>query len=77
MAKKRNATTKNLGMGQAMPSWKPPTAKQDIKMAADDMARTAMRHHPKMKKMQDEISGSVQKAVGKHLGSGRMKTPSE
>jgi hypothetical protein len=72
---KRKATTKNEGM--AMPTYKAPSAKQDIKAAAEYMASTAMRHHPGMKKMHDEISKSVQAAAGKHLGSGRMKTPSE
>mgnify|MGYP001594517465 CR=1 FL=1 len=73
---KRKARTKNEGMAQQM-EYRPPSTKEQIKMASEHVARVAMENHPKMKKMHDEITRSVQSAVGKHLGSGRMKTPSD
>ena len=71
MAKKKKKSMD--GIGGCYPSMKPPSPKQQIKYAAEQVARTAVENHPRMKKMRDEITRSVEKAVGKHLGDGAKK----
>jgi hypothetical protein len=51
--------------------YRPPTPKQMVKMQAEGIARTAIEAHPKVKKMQDEITRAVEGAVAKHLGGGK------
>ena len=48
-------------------SWKPPTPKERIKMSTEDLARTVVENHPRMKKIRDSISRAVQGAVRKAL----------
>ncbi len=71
MAKKKKSSG---GMGSCSPAeYKPPSPKQQIKYAAEHVARTAVENHPKMKRMRDEITKAVESAVAKHLGSGEAK----
>lgn len=70
MAKKKKSSG---GEGCSPISYKPPSPKQQIKFAAEHVARTAVENHPKMKKMRDEITRAVESAVSKHLGSGTAK----
>jgi len=69
MAKKK--TKSRSDMGGCMPSM--PSPKQQIKYAAENVARTAVENHPKMKRMRDEITRAVEGAVRKHLGGGAKK----
>ncbi len=72
MAKKK----KSSGGGCApMPGgvYKPPSPRQQIKYAAEGVARTAVENHPKLKKMRDEITRAVESAVHKHMGAGGAK----
>ena len=55
---------------EAMPTtapWKPPTPKERIRMSTEDLARTVVDNHPRMKKIRDSISRAVQGAVRKAL----------
>lgn len=65
---------KSSGGGMGMPmEYKPPSPKQQIKYAAEHVARTAVENHPKLKKMRDEITRAVEGAVQKHMGGTKMK----
>jgi len=68
MAKKKKSSS---GMGGCMPSM--PSPKQQIKYAAEHVARTAVENHPKLKRMRDEITRAVEGAVKKHMGGGMKK----
>jgi len=67
--KKKKKSDGNSSMGILMM----PSPKQQIHYAAEHVARTAVENHPKLKKMRDEITRSVEQAVGKHLGTGKAK----
>jgi len=71
MAKKKKSSSG--GEGCAQMAYKPPSPKQQIKYAAENVARTAVENHPKMKRMRDEITRAVEGAVRKHLGGGAKK----
>ena len=64
MKKKKEAT--GMTMGPATP-WKPPTPKERIRMSTEDLARTVVENHPRMKRIRDSISRAVQGAVRKAL----------
>lgn len=64
---------KNGGMGLMVGEYKPPSMHEQVKMSAEHMGRMVAEAHPKVKKIQDEISRSVQAAAMKHLGSGKAK----
>jgi len=60
MAKKKKSSG---GMSACMPPM--PSPKQQIKYAAEHVARTAVENHPAMKRLRDEITRSVEAAVSK------------
>ena len=47
--------------------WKPPTPKERIRQSTEDLARTVVEHHPRLKKLRDGISRAVHGAVRKAL----------
>ena len=62
MAKKKKSSDI---MGGCMPSYKPPTTAQVIANESRYLGQRVAENHPKVRKMRDEISRAVEKAVKK------------
>ena len=60
--KKRGGETMGI-----MATFTPPSPKERIRMAAESAARTAMEEHPKMAKVRDEITHSIEVAIKRAL----------
>ena len=50
-----------------------PSLQDHLHWSAQSMARTAMEHHPKVKKMHDHITKAVMGAAKKAIRTGPMK----
>jgi len=63
MAKKKKDSGHDMMMG--MPAYKAPTTSQIIAQESKYLGQRIADQHPKVKKMRDEISRAVEKAVKK------------
>ena len=65
MAKKKKSSSMDVILGGAMPSgtYKPPTKAQIIASEAKYIGQRIAEQDPKVKKVRDEISRAVEKAV--------------
>ena len=57
MAKKKPSDT------MTPPTFKPPSLNDQLKWAADSVARTAVENHPKVKRLHNHIAKAVSKAA--------------
>lgn len=52
------------------PTWTPPTHREQVRSAGEQMARVMLESHPKFKRVRDEIARAVSDAAGKVVASG-------
>lgn len=71
MAKKKSRDTMQATGPMAM-EYKPPSPKEQMRQSAEYMANEAVRHHPQVKKIKNQLTTDIHKAVMKTL-SGRAK----